>query len=162
MSPAVSNASPLIVLAKAHLLRLMPLLFSEVIVPQAVREEILQGPPGDPMRQALPHCIWLRPVVLDPPLSPLSAWQLGRGEAEVIEYARLHPGGAALLDDRAARRAAASLGLKVHGSLSLVAMAAAQGRVGSFSEAANQLKAAGLYVSDALVQEAAKRLTGRK
>ena len=41
MSAAVSNASPLIVLAKANLLRLLPLVFFEVLLPQAVREEIL-------------------------------------------------------------------------------------------------------------------------
>lgn len=161
MSAAVSNASPLILLAKADLLRLLPLLFSEVLVPQAVRDEILQGPPEDPMRKALPGCGWLQPVVLDPPLSPLSAWQLGRGEVEVIEYARLHPGVAVLLDDRVARRAAASLGLRMHGTLSVVAMGAAQGHVGSFSEAVKELKTAGLYASDAVVEEVAKCLQAR-
>ena len=161
MSAAVSNASPLIVLAKANLLRLLPLVFSEVLLPQAVREEILRGPPDDPMRRALPHCGWLRSAVLDLPLSPLAAWQLGRGEAEVIEYARLHPEVAALLDDRAGRRAAASLGLKMHGTLGIVAMGAAHGHVSSFLDTVEQLKAAGLYASNAVVHDAAKRLRVR-
>lgn len=161
MSIVVVNASPLIVLAKADLLRLLPALYSEVFLPQAVREEILQGPVDDPMRKALPSCAWLRPVVLAPALSPLSVWQLGRGEAEVIEYARLHPTVAALLDDRAARRAAASLGLKVRGTLSVVAMGVAQGHVESFSVAVKQLRMAGLFVSDTLVETVANALRAR-
>lgn len=44
MSPVVSNTSPLIVLAKAGLLELLPGLFSEVIVPTAVNDEIMAGP----------------------------------------------------------------------------------------------------------------------
>jgi predicted nucleic acid-binding protein len=99
--------------------------------------------------------------VLDVPLSPLSALQLGHGETEVIEYARLHPGLAVLLDDRAARRVALGLGLTVHGTLSVVAMAAVKGHVESFPEAVKRLRAAGLYASDVAVEAAARRLQGR-
>lgn len=106
MSPVASNTSPLIVLAKAGLLELLPGLFSEVIVPTAVSDEIMAGPVGDPMRQALPMHRWLRVVRLDPPLSPLAALQLGRGEAEAVEYARRQGNCAVLLDDRAGRRTA--------------------------------------------------------
>ena len=76
----VSNTSPLIVLAKAGLLELLPELFSEVVIPQAVRDEIESGPANDPMRVALPNCNWLNVVTPDPPLSPLAAMQLGRGD----------------------------------------------------------------------------------
>lgn len=96
-----SNASPLIVLAKADLLALLPKLFTEVAVPLAVRDEILAGPEVDPMRRSLPGCGWLHVVTLDPPLSPLAAMQLGRGEAEVIECAQRHTGWAVLLDAQA-------------------------------------------------------------
>jgi predicted nucleic acid-binding protein len=160
MSPIVCNASPLIVLAKADLLRLLPALFSEVLVPEAVRDEIGRGPAGDPVRRLLPGCGWLHPVVLDPHLSPLAAFQLGRGETEVIEYARLHAGSAVLLDDRAARRTAAGLGLTVHGTLSVVAMGAVQGQVESFREAVRRLRAAGLYASDSVVAAVEGRLQG--
>ena len=47
MSRLVSNTSPLIVLARAGLLDLLPRLFSEVLIPAAVRAEILAGPDGD-------------------------------------------------------------------------------------------------------------------
>ena len=47
MSEVVSNASPLIVLAKADLLKILPALFSRVLVPQAVLDEIQAGPADD-------------------------------------------------------------------------------------------------------------------
>src|SRR6266487_5820822 len=109
MSDVVSNASPLIVLARADLLKILPALFSRVMVPQAVLDEIQAGPADDPMNQALPGCAWLSRVQLEPAISPLSTWQAGIGEAEVIEYARLHGTLPVLLDDRAARRAAEAL-----------------------------------------------------
>lgn len=160
MNGVVCNASPLITMAKADLLRLIPELFTDVFIPQAVVDEIKAGPPEDPMNKILACCSWLQPVILEPPLSPLSVWQLGRGEAEVIEYARMHPKVEALLDDRLARRAAVKLGIKVHGTLSVIAMATIQGRVPSFLEAVKQLRAAGLYASDAVVKEVARKLAG--
>jgi hypothetical protein len=158
MSSVVSNASPLIVLAKADLLWILPRLFSSVFLPEAVRAEIEGGDAEDPMKSLLASCSWLVGVELAPPLSPLSQWQLGRGESEVIEYARLHADVLALLDDRAARRAAEALGVKVHGTLGVVAMAVRQGHVPSFEAAARQLKAAGLYVNDDVVKAVSQGL----
>src|SRR5437773_580360 len=74
MSDVVCNASPLIVLAKADLLRLMPKLFERTFVPQAVLDEILAGPAHDPMRRTMPDASWVVRVRLEPPLSPLSTW----------------------------------------------------------------------------------------
>src|SRR5438105_1460626 len=105
MSEVVSDASPLIVLAKANLLHILPGLFSRVLAPQAVIDEVRAGPADDPLKLALPGCGWICAVRLEPAISPLSVWQAGLGEAEVIEYARLHGKLPVLLDDRAARRA---------------------------------------------------------
>ncbi|HXP62753.1 MAG TPA: hypothetical protein VN829_19795, partial [Dongiaceae bacterium] len=60
----VSNASPLIVLAKEDLLRILPALFPQVLVPQAVVDEIGAGPADDPMRLTLASCAWLVAVRL--------------------------------------------------------------------------------------------------
>jgi len=76
----ISNASPLITLAKADLLELLPGQFSEVIIPQAVVDEILQGPDDDPMRRMVNKLPWLKQISLEPALTPLAYWQLGRGE----------------------------------------------------------------------------------
>jgi predicted nucleic acid-binding protein len=150
MSAVVCNASPLIVLAKAGLLGLLPQLFDPVCLPAAVEAEIARGPADDPMRGGLSAATWLRRVRLDPPLSPLAAWQLGAGEAEVLEYARLHPDHGVILDDRAARRAAHGLRLTVHGTLSVLAVARHRGLIPSFRQAADAVTRVGLYVPAAL------------
>jgi predicted nucleic acid-binding protein len=152
VSSIVSNASPLIVLAKAGLLDLLPKLFSEVVIPEAVRDEVRAGPVDDPARISLPGCGWMRIAVLEPPLSPLAAIQLGRGEAEVIECARRQTDGAVLLDDRAGRRVAKALRLRVLGTLSLAALAAQLGHIVSFDDAVTRLRAVGLYASDSVVE----------
>lgn len=158
MSVLVCNTSPLILLAKVGLLPLLPQLFDRVLVPGAVIAEIMAGPEGDPMAAALPNERWLERVDLTPGLSPLARWQLGAGEAEVIEYARLNGSLPVAIDDRAGRRAALALGLRLYGTLSIVAIAAKQGRIQSFDSAVAQLRASGLYVSDQVVNDVRRSL----
>lgn len=152
MAEIVSNASPLIVMAKAGLLDALPKQFDKTYVPEAVVGEILAGPIDDPMRQVVSTLPWLERVAVDPPLSPLAYWILGRGETEVIEYARSHPGTTALLDDRAARRAATALHIPVYGTLAVAARHVVRSGLMSFDDAVDRLRAAGLHVADAVVE----------
>lgn len=158
MTAVVCNASPLIVLAKAELIEILPRLFQTICLPEAVEAEINRGPADDPIRLLLPGSKWIRRVRLHPPLSPLAGWQLGAGEAEVIEYARKNPGYGVILDDRAARRAAFGLNLKVYGTLSILALGRRQGLIPSFRRAADQVSRSGLYVQPALIDEIAREL----
>jgi predicted nucleic acid-binding protein len=48
VKPAVLNASPLIILARAGYLDLLGKLVSPVVIPRAVAMEINAGPPEDP------------------------------------------------------------------------------------------------------------------
>jgi predicted nucleic acid-binding protein len=109
VNSAVLNASPFIVLARAGYLDLVPKLVSRVVIPRAVASEVLAGPAADPAAQFLGKPSWLTVVDLMPPLSPLAGWRLGLGESEVLEHARRQTGTTAILDDRAARRAAYAL-----------------------------------------------------
>ena len=152
MDRIICDASPLIILAKSDLLELLPSQFSDVVVPQAVVDEIMEGPLEDPMHRLISKIEWLKHETVNPPLSPLGTWQLGRGESEVIEYARLHRNYAVLLDDRAARRMAVAIGLNVYGTLSIIAEAARQGRIKSFYEAIESLKASGLYLKKDVIE----------
>lgn len=147
----ISNASPLITLAKSGMIDILHQQFSKVLVPNAVRHEILAGPDDDPMRNMI-DLPWLESVRLEPPLSPLAYWNLGRGESEVIEYARLNPVSIALLDDRTARNVAESLNLKVCGTLSIVARQATHDPLFSFDHAVERLKNAGLYLNEKLIE----------
>ena len=104
MKPAAVNASPLIVLAGAGYFDLLPAILSPVVVPRAVLDEINAGPLGDPAIAAVAKAAWLSVVELNPVVSPIATWRLGRGETEVLEFARRNPGTVAVLDDKAARQ----------------------------------------------------------
>jgi len=143
---AVLNASPLIVLARAGYLDLIPQLVSSVVVPRAVATEVAAGPAEDPAARFLAQRSWLSVVDLTPPLSPLAMWRLGQGESEVLEYARRNPGTIAVLDDRAARRAAAALRIPLTGTLGLLAAAARNNLLPSLRDAIDALQACGLYL----------------
>lgn len=98
------NASPLIVLFKSGLADLLPRLFTEVVVPEAVWEEVIAGGESDAAASALPAILWLRRVTL-PTIAPeILVWNLGDGEAEVLSFTFSCPEYRAMIDDRAARR----------------------------------------------------------
>jgi predicted nucleic acid-binding protein len=115
VKPAVLNASPLIVLAKAGYLDLVPRIVSPVVIPRAVANEISTGRPDDPAVQFLARRSRLSVADLVPALSPLATWHLGQGESEVLEYARRNSGTVAVLDDKAARRVARALDIPSRG-----------------------------------------------
>ncbi|MCI5207904.1 MAG: DUF3368 domain-containing protein, partial [Candidatus Electrothrix sp. ATG2] len=55
----VINASPLILLCNSNLSHILPELFREIILPDAVRDEILNGPHQDRAAGMLSTLPWL-------------------------------------------------------------------------------------------------------
>jgi len=145
---AVLNASPVIVLARAGYLDLVPKLISSPVIPRAVATEIQAGEANDPACRFLSSPSWLRVVDLNPALSPLAMWRLGQGESEVLEYARKNPGTVAVLDDKAARRSAKALNVPVVGTLGLLLAAKRAGLLDSLQIAIDRVKSSGLFVDD--------------
>jgi len=154
----VSNTSPLITLAKADLLSVLPELFNKIYVPRAVSTEIAEGPPDDPIKNKINDLSWIKKVELNPPMTPLASIQLGIGEAEVIEWARLHPQSLAILDDALARKTAKALKVEVIGTLGVIALAYRKKIIPSFVEAVEQIKKSGLYINDDVIKQIAKQL----
>jgi predicted nucleic acid-binding protein len=84
----------------------------------------------------------------------LASWNGGAGEAEVISWALAHPGFVAVLDDRAARRLAASQGVPLLGSLRVIVKAKERGLIPLARPALEKLRGSGAYVSDELIERA--------
>lgn len=161
MKPVAVNASPLIVLARAGYFDLLPKIFSPIMVPRAVANEILAGPVGDPAITALTGAGWLSIMDLNPVVSPIATWRLGRGETEVLEIALRNAGTVAVLDDKAARRAAATLGLPLIGTLGIIVAATQSGLLSDFAIAAEAATRAGLYADPATVETLKNQLRRR-
>lgn len=150
----VVNASPLILLSKGDLLDLLRLVGDEVLVPAPVATEIERRGQNDVTVRAMVAAPWL--VIVEPePVPPLiQAWDLGSGESSVLAWAYAHPGTEAVLDDLAARRCAAALGIPVRGTLGLVLAAKQRGLVPAARPLLERLRLTGMYLSDRVMNEA--------
>lgn len=152
--PAVVNASPLIFLTGAGLADLAQLAGAPVQIPRAVVEEIERFGPTDAAAVAVKRLDWL--VLVDSGTAPaiIERWDLGSGETSVLTWAYAHPGTTAILDDLAARRCANSLGIPIRGTLGLILTAKRRRIIPQARPVLEQLRAEGMYLSDAVMNRA--------
>jgi predicted nucleic acid-binding protein len=154
MADAVVNASPLIYLSRARLLDLLKLAGDRVLVPGAVADEILARGPADPTAAAIRSTSWLSSVA-SPTVPPaILAWDLGDGESSVLAWAHAHSGCRAVIDDLQARRCGEALGIPLRGTLGLVLRAKAVGVIPEARPVLDRLRAAGMYLSDSVMNTA--------
>lgn len=156
--PAVVNASPLIFLSRAGLIDLLQLISTKIIVPEAVASEIEVRGGSDPTAQALADTSWLVITQTPPVPAQIQAWGLGPGESSVIAWAHAHKGSEAIIDDLAGRRCAAAFKIPVRGTLGLVLIAKQRGHISSARELLDELRQAGVYLSDRVLNEALRRV----
>jgi predicted nucleic acid-binding protein len=144
----VINASPFILLCKTDLIEILPGLFNEIFMPESVSQEIDEG--RDAATQKLYDCekTWLIRCLIGVSEDVL-VWNLGQGESEVLSFA-LENGSeyAALVDDRAARKCAATLGIKVFGTAGILVLGKKRGLIENVSDELKKLRNAGLWISD--------------
>jgi len=153
----VVNASPVICLARAGYLRLLYELPDEVLLPQAVVDEIVAGP-DDLAKQAL-LANRLSSVEIQA-LPEILAWDLGAGETAVLSYSLSNHGWVAVIDDRAARKCARSFSIPYKGTLAIVLQAKKMGVIDSAAETMYALKTAGLRLDDDTIRIALKQIAG--
>lgn len=140
----VVNASPVIALGHAGRLDLLEILPSQLLLPDAVVEEIVAGP-DDPARRALLSGWGSRRLVTVP--ESVAEWGLGKGESAVVALAlELHA--TAVLDDRNARRCAKALGIPIIGTLGIIIRAKKRGLVDAAGPVIRSVLDAGLYYED--------------
>jgi uncharacterized protein len=144
----VSDTTAITTLLKAGRLQLLQDLFGQVLVPQAVWDELKA------FHTKLPAYIELRPV--GAPCQRLPGTEpLGRGETEAILLARELNARLLLTDDRKARMAAQRLQIPCVGLVGLIVQAKRQDKIVSVREWLLILEGqGGLYLSDTVVAEA--------
>lgn len=84
----------------------------------------------------------------------IQSWDLGKGESSVLAWAYAQPGTLAIVDDLVARRCAAALDIPVRGTLGLVLAGKKIGRIAKARPVLEELRGAGMYLSDRIVNEA--------
>ncbi len=152
--PPAINTSPLIFLTKGGVLELLQIIAQEIVVPTAVATEIQAYGKTDVTAVAILQTNWL--VVLETPPVPtvIQSWDLGAGESAVLTWGYFHPGTEVILDDLAARRCAAALGIPVRGTLGLVLNAKQKGIIPAARPILEKLLLSGMYLSDKVINQA--------
>lgn len=155
----VSDSSPLIALARIRSLGILPALFSQVAIPDAVwREVVVQGR-GKPGAAEVAAAAWIVRQSLKGRLPDLDA-ELEAGEREAIALAVEIGSELVLVDEGPAREQAKRQGLVVGGTLEVLLEAQRKGVIPDAEPAIRALQEAGFYMSPA-VEEAA-RVTAQK
>jgi uncharacterized protein len=152
---AVSDAGPLIHLSWIDRIDLLDALFDEVVVPEAVRDEILRAAPGvhgvGVLRDALRTGRITVQAVVDASSVEAHAADLDPGEAEAIVLMREGHGDIILLDDRRARTRAAGLGLRMTGTIGILQAARGRGLVSAVLPFVAELRQRGFRIAPALL-----------
>jgi len=131
----------------------------KAVIPEAVKEELLNAPKGDPARTAVENGLFEIIETTSPSLEIL-AWDLGKGETAVLSYALSAPDWAAILDDGTARRCARSLSIRLTGTLSVVILAKQHGLIESAAQVLRALQNNEFRLDDTVIREALSKTVG--
>jgi len=154
----VSNATPLIALAWLEQLDLLPQLFGNVHIPQAVHDEIQHNPEAVGAAE-LDSVPWLRISPVEDNLAvSLLLDQLDAGESEAIVLARELQADLLLMDERRGRRRAIQAGLNVVGTLGILIQARRQNLIGPLRPLLDRLQQLPFRMSDHLLQDVLRQV----
>lgn len=120
----VSNASPLIALARIGHLDILKNLYGEILIADAVRHEVVVEGAGQPGADEVDAVAWIRPqAVTNDSLVRALEQELGAGEAETIALGLEAGAELILMDERLGRETADHLGLRYTGVLGILSEA---------------------------------------
>jgi uncharacterized protein len=149
----VSNSSPLIFYAKIGRLDILRNLFNTLLIPPAVYAEVAIAGAGRIGAAEIQDEAWIqRRALAQPERSQTFTTRVDQGEAEAIALALELEHEVILLDDGSGRRLAREQGLRPIGCAGILVLAREQGLIHELVPLLDDLRAAGLYLSDGAYQ----------
>ena len=161
MKRVVSNASPLIILAKVGQFERLRDLFGRIEISPQVREEVVDRGKGRAGAQEVSSAGYVvtTPVKSAGRIAEIrEGYQIAAGEASTITLAEEMGADLVLMDDRQARAAARSIGLKVVGTLRVLEMAYEGGHLSDLRSTYKTLKASTSRIRPSLIDASLRRL----
>lgn len=149
----VSDAGPILSFARAGRLEILRQVVGELIIPQAVVEELAVRGRGRPGAEEIKRGTWVKlESVQDRSVVEQFSGKLGLGEREALALAK-QTSAALLVDEREARKEAMRLGIPHFGSLKILKEAKDRGIIPQAKSVLDELIASGTYISDTLYQD---------
>ena len=162
----VSDATPVISLLKINQLNLLHGLFQEVLIPQAVYDELTLNPAFEKEAIQIKACTFITKVEVGQE-SSVNLFQrvtgLDRGESEAIIYTDNEGADLILMDEIKGRKVAVQMGLNVMGTLGILLEAYEQkllSREEIFS-GLDILKNSRRFISEALYKQLIEKINNR-
>jgi predicted nucleic acid-binding protein len=143
----ISNTSPLQYLYQVGQLELLPRFYQQVTIPPAVVQELVDGQALGVALPVLSEASWIQ---VQAPVTA-SVWQvastLGAGERAALALALETPNALLLLDDGNARRFGKLLGVRMTGTVGVLARATREGLVPRLAPLLDRLDRLGFRLS---------------
>ena len=145
----VSNTSPVVNLYVIEQLELLKVLFKEIIIPEAVYNEIVIYGHGKPGSKELGDIEWIKTrKVKDRNLVKALSNELDKGEAESIALAVESKADLLLLDEKIGRKVASRFSLNYIGLLGVIMMGKNKGIIHEVEPLLNKLTVeAGFWIA---------------
>ena len=148
----VSDATPIISLAKIDMLDTLGRLYNEVLLPQAVYDEVCCNSVFTNEAEVVKSCTFIKVEMVSniQSVKILRAAGLGLGESEAIVLADSLPDSLLLMDERKGRQIASSMGIRITGTLGVLMQAKNNGLIDSIKPLLDVLINANIRISDSL------------
>jgi len=149
----VADSSPLIYLAAIGKFALLESLYSQIIIPQAVFDEVVTHGSGRWGASETASASWIScRAIPDPSKLPTIQVHLHAGEREVIGLAEELHADLVLMDEAAGRRELQKRGIKFFGTVGVLIQAKQRMLIAALKPELDQLRACGFHLTDRFIQ----------
>jgi len=139
MHEVITDTSPIQYLYQINQLNLLPILYKQVKMPQAVADELAQGRDQGIQLPAPDSLSWITLCSVPSPILVPEIPKLGIGEREVLSLATTMPNSLVILDDALARIYAQQLNVRITGTLGVLLKAKKAGYVNAIAPILDEL-----------------------
>jgi predicted nucleic acid-binding protein len=146
----ISNTSPLFYLHRLRQLDLLQKLYTRLLVPEAVVDELQAGRDQGEDVPELTGYDWIEVRAVRMPAVVTLISDLGAGEAQVLVLALEVPGSLVLLDDRLARAVARIRSIRLTGTAGVLLKAKQEGHISAVAPLLDRLLQLDFRLSDAV------------
>ena len=155
----VSDTSPIINLATIGHLHLLPELFTEIVIPTAVFNEVAGAGNHEPGAKEIREASWVKVhSASNQPLLPQLLNDLDPGEAEAIALAVNIRAEYVLIDEALGRKIAVSYQLQPLGILGILLLAKQRGLISAVTPLMDRLRSEANFYVDARLYQYIKKL----